>query len=192
MSRCSTSHRGRTVCDALPDFPVVARRPANVAATSAARGAVTRTRMLFQVVRGNVAVLGDASGSVDAITGEGLLSALRQAQALAARSTPANRNATRRSIGRSQRIHAVWRGCCCCSTVIRSYRDALSHCWRDVQRCFAGSCACIWASRAGRASLARGSNVAGWARVTKYPRRHATGRTWPIHFAASGHRERDL
>ena len=43
--------------------------------TSSASGAVTRTRGLREVVRGNVAVLGDASGSVDAVTGEGLLSA---------------------------------------------------------------------------------------------------------------------
>jgi flavin-dependent dehydrogenase len=47
------------------------------------RGAVTRTRSLRTVIRGNVAVLGDASGSVDAVTGEGLLSAFRQAHALA-------------------------------------------------------------------------------------------------------------
>ena len=79
-----TSRRGRGVCDALPDFPEVARRLAKAAATSTARGAVTRTRTLRQVVRGNVAVLGDASGSVDAITGEGLLSGFRQAHALAA------------------------------------------------------------------------------------------------------------
>ena len=83
-----TSHRGRRVRDALPDFPEVARRLANAApastATSTVRGAVTRTRRLRQVVRGNVALLGDASGSVDAITGEGLLSAFRQARALAA------------------------------------------------------------------------------------------------------------
>jgi flavin-dependent dehydrogenase len=79
-----TSHLGRRVCDALPDFPAVARRLANAAPTSTARGAVTRTRTLRQVVRGNLAVLGDASGSVDAITGEGLLSAFRQARALAA------------------------------------------------------------------------------------------------------------
>jgi flavin-dependent dehydrogenase len=47
------------------------------------RGAVTRIRTLREVIRGNVAVLGDASGSVDAITGDGLLSAFRQANALA-------------------------------------------------------------------------------------------------------------
>ncbi|HZD77468.1 MAG TPA: FAD-dependent monooxygenase [Acidobacteriaceae bacterium] len=78
-----TSRPGRRVCDALVDFPVVARRIAGAAPTSKMRGAVTQTRSRRQVIRGNVAVLGDASGSVDALTGEGLLSAFRQANALA-------------------------------------------------------------------------------------------------------------
>jgi flavin-dependent dehydrogenase len=78
-----TDRRGRKLSDALPDFPAVANRLAGAAATSSMRGAVTRTRGLREVIRGNIAVLGDASGSVDAVTGEGLLSALRQAHALA-------------------------------------------------------------------------------------------------------------
>lgn len=78
-----TSSRGRRLCDALPDFPEIAKRLAGVARTSSMRGAVTRTRSLHEVIRGNVAVLGDASGSVDAITGDGLLSAFLQANALA-------------------------------------------------------------------------------------------------------------
>jgi menaquinone-9 beta-reductase len=77
-----TGRRGRKLSDALPDFPAVANRLAGAAATSSMRGAVTRTRGLREVIRGNIAVLGDASGSVDAVTGEGLLSALRQAHAL--------------------------------------------------------------------------------------------------------------
>ncbi|MGA9717350.1 MAG: FAD-dependent monooxygenase [Acidobacteriaceae bacterium] len=101
-----TSHHGRRVCDALPDFPEVARRLVNAAATSTARGSVTRTRTLRQVVRGNVAVLGDASGSVDAITGEGLLSAFRQAQALAdalAAGKPGRYAAAHRQIAKNPR-----------------------------------------------------------------------------------------
>jgi flavin-dependent dehydrogenase len=78
-----TGTRGRRLCDALPDFPAVAERIAGAAMISSVRGAVTKTRSLREVIRGNVAVLGDASGSVDAVTGEGLLSALRQAHALA-------------------------------------------------------------------------------------------------------------
>jgi flavin-dependent dehydrogenase len=75
--------RGRRLADALPDFPAVAHRLAGATCTSSMRGAVSRTRSLREVIRGNVAVLGDASGSVDAVTGEGLLSAFRQAHALA-------------------------------------------------------------------------------------------------------------
>jgi menaquinone-9 beta-reductase len=78
-----TSRHGRRLCDALPDFPEVANRLAGAPRTSSMRGAVTRTRNLREVIRGNVAVLGDASGSVDAVTGDGLLSAFRQANALA-------------------------------------------------------------------------------------------------------------
>src|SRR5260370_3014599 len=50
---------------------------------SAERGAVTVTRKLSQVYRGNVALTGDASGSVDAITGEGLCLSFHQAIVLA-------------------------------------------------------------------------------------------------------------
>ena len=78
-----TSIPGRRLSDALPDFPAVAHRLRGATRTSKVRGAVTRTRSLCEVIRGNVAVLGDASGSVDAVTGEGLLSAMRQANALA-------------------------------------------------------------------------------------------------------------
>jgi len=46
------------------------------------RGAVTMTRRLPRVFRGNVVLIGDASGSVDAITGEGLCLGFRQALAL--------------------------------------------------------------------------------------------------------------
>ena len=41
------------------------------------------TQRLAAVQRGNVALVGEASGSVDAVTGEGLSMAFRQAIALA-------------------------------------------------------------------------------------------------------------
>ncbi len=47
------------------------------------RGAVTVMRQLPRVYRDNVALLGDASGSVDAITGEGLRLAFLQSESLA-------------------------------------------------------------------------------------------------------------
>lgn len=50
---------------------------------SVERGAATATTRLRTVVRGNVALIGDASGSVDAITGEGLCLTFKQAALLA-------------------------------------------------------------------------------------------------------------
>ena len=50
---------------------------------STERGAVTSSRKFNAVYRGRVALVGDASGSVDAITGEGLCLAFRQASTLA-------------------------------------------------------------------------------------------------------------
>jgi flavin-dependent dehydrogenase len=59
------------------------RRLSHAETSSAERGAATVTRRLRQVYRGNVALTGDASGSVDAITGEGLCLSFHQAIELA-------------------------------------------------------------------------------------------------------------
>lgn len=64
-------------------FPLLAARLER-AQMSAERGEITITRSLDRVYRGRVALIGDASGTVDAITGEGLCLSFRQAEALAA------------------------------------------------------------------------------------------------------------
>lgn len=69
--------------EALAEFPALARRLINAELSSVQRGAVTATCSLDQVCRANIALLGDASGSLDAITGEGLGLSFRQALALA-------------------------------------------------------------------------------------------------------------
>ena len=69
---------------ALQDFPELAARLADAAPASASRCAVTSTLRLPRVSRGRVALLGDASGSVDAVSGQGLTLAFLQAEALAA------------------------------------------------------------------------------------------------------------
>jgi len=69
--------------DALPLFPDLARRLEGAATLSEERGAITVTRHLRRVYRGRIALIGDASGSVDAITGEGMGLAFRQALELA-------------------------------------------------------------------------------------------------------------
>jgi flavin-dependent dehydrogenase len=69
--------------EALTRFPLLQARLAGARPSSNERGAVTATSRLRNVQRGNVALVGDASGSVDAITGEGLCQAFHQAAALA-------------------------------------------------------------------------------------------------------------
>jgi len=68
---------------ALPAFPEIALRLRKSETASTERGAISSTRKLRQVYRGRVALVGDASGAVDSITGEGLCLAFRQAQILA-------------------------------------------------------------------------------------------------------------
>jgi menaquinone-9 beta-reductase len=67
----------------LPMFPELFERLKNAAWTSAERGAVSATRRLARIYRGRVLLVGDASGSVDAITGEGLRLCFEQSLALA-------------------------------------------------------------------------------------------------------------
>lgn len=69
--------------DVLPQFPELSRRLARAPAWDAERGGVSAMLRLRRVHQGNVALVGDASGSVDAITGEGLCLVFQQAQALA-------------------------------------------------------------------------------------------------------------
>jgi flavin-dependent dehydrogenase len=64
-------------------FPALRERLEGVETTNRERGSVTATVRLRSVARGNVALIGDASGSVDAITGEGICQSFRQANALA-------------------------------------------------------------------------------------------------------------
>jgi menaquinone-9 beta-reductase len=68
--------------EALRGFPELSRRLKPGAILNGDRGAVSASRRLETVCRGSVALVGDASGSVDAITGEGLCLAFRQAVAV--------------------------------------------------------------------------------------------------------------
>lgn len=66
----------------LGRFPALRERLAGVSATSRDRGAGPLHQRVRGVHRGNVALVGDASGYLDAITGEGMAVALHQAAAL--------------------------------------------------------------------------------------------------------------
>jgi len=68
---------------ALAAFPELAARLAGTEHSAAERGAITVTRKLCRVYRNRVILIGDASGGVDAITGEGLCLAFQQAALLA-------------------------------------------------------------------------------------------------------------
>ncbi|HLN04194.1 MAG TPA: FAD-dependent monooxygenase [Bryobacteraceae bacterium] len=74
--------RHQRIDAALAEFPELRNRIEGAPA-DAERGAVSASRRLRHVARGGVALIGDSSGSVDAITGEGLCLAFRQAEALA-------------------------------------------------------------------------------------------------------------
>ena len=69
--------------EGLQALPGLSARLAGAEAVSTERGATTGNRKLDRVWRGNVALIGDASGTVDAITGEGLGLAFSQAVVLA-------------------------------------------------------------------------------------------------------------
>ncbi|MGB9204474.1 MAG: NAD(P)/FAD-dependent oxidoreductase [Terriglobales bacterium] len=68
--------------DALGEFPDLCARLKDAEHTSSERGAITVMRRLRRVYRGRTVLVGDASGGVDAITGEGLCLAFRQAALL--------------------------------------------------------------------------------------------------------------
>lgn len=67
----------------LAEIPALQKKLQDAKMTSVERGCPTRTLRLRRVTRNNVALIGDASGSADAITGEGLGLAFRQALVLA-------------------------------------------------------------------------------------------------------------
>ncbi len=71
------------VDEALESFPDLAGRLASVEHLSQERGGISAMRKLPVVSQGRIALVGDASGSVDAITGQGLCLAFEQALALA-------------------------------------------------------------------------------------------------------------
>lgn len=78
-----TRRSGLRLDQIVASLPVLRERLGSAPLTSTGRGCLTVTRRLRHVGRENVALIGDASGSVDAITGEGLALGFRQALLLA-------------------------------------------------------------------------------------------------------------
>jgi flavin-dependent dehydrogenase len=69
---------------ALQSFSKLAARLEQAEIVGRTTGAITASPKIGMVQNGNVALIGEAAGSVDAITGEGLSIAFQQAVALAA------------------------------------------------------------------------------------------------------------
>src|SRR6516225_3619355 len=78
-----TSDASLRVQDALSRFPEIEKRLKGAPATTTERGTISALRTLKAVSCGTVALVGDASGSIDAVTGDGLCLAFRQAAFLA-------------------------------------------------------------------------------------------------------------
>jgi flavin-dependent dehydrogenase len=90
-------------------FPDLAERLGDAQPTTSVKGSVSATLRLRAVVGNRAALLGDASGSVDAITGEGLSIAFQQAIALGtalATNDLRSYQAAHRRIGRLPRMMA--------------------------------------------------------------------------------------
>jgi flavin-dependent dehydrogenase len=78
-----TRHHGLRFDAALASFPQLAARLDHATILDGTIGAISASRTLRKVHCGSIALVGEAAGSVDAITGEGLAIAFQQAIALA-------------------------------------------------------------------------------------------------------------
>jgi len=93
--------------EALTHFPALARHLSTAQLAGAPRGSVTLHRKLRRVTTGNVALIGDASGSVDAVTGEGLALCFRQATTLSSALKADNLNLYQQAHRRIQRLPSL-------------------------------------------------------------------------------------
>jgi flavin-dependent dehydrogenase len=76
-------HLGLRLEGALARFPVLAEKLRGAPQTTSELGNATGLRILPAIARGRVALIGDASGTVDAVTGHGLSISFQQAIPLA-------------------------------------------------------------------------------------------------------------
>ncbi len=76
------SHSRLRIDGALREFPAIARRLRDAQPVSAQAGAITSLGRARGVTSGTIALVGDASGTVDGIAGQGLSLAFQQAEEL--------------------------------------------------------------------------------------------------------------
>jgi 2-polyprenyl-6-methoxyphenol hydroxylase-like FAD-dependent oxidoreductase len=97
---------GPRFADLIARHPELHRRLAGARPTSVVRGAISGSSWVAAVTRGRVLLIGDAAGAVDAITGQGLSLAFREAIALAdalAAGDPARYQRAHRALVRTAR-----------------------------------------------------------------------------------------
>jgi len=88
-------------------FPALQERLGDARTSDTARGSISTTLRVKRLTRGNLALIGDAAGSIDAITGEGLSLAFRHAIELSKALSCGNLaqyEATHRSLARTPRV----------------------------------------------------------------------------------------
>jgi len=98
-----TSAPGIPMAKLIDHFPEISRRLNGAHPTISVRGAISGSSNMRSVVRDRFALTGDASGSVDALTGEGMSLGFRQALALSEaleKNDLAHYQVTHRHIGR--------------------------------------------------------------------------------------------
>ena len=97
------------VTDMPEMFPALSSHLRGAEPIGRPRGAISMSTKLPSVISGRIALIGDASGAVDAVTGEGLALAFRQANSLATALAGENLkhyDASHRQIGRLPRLFA--------------------------------------------------------------------------------------
>ena len=92
---------------ALTHFPALRHHLATAQSSGPSRGSITLGRKLRRVATANIALIGDASGSVDAITGEGMALCFRQAAALSLAISNGNLALYQQAHPRIQRIPSL-------------------------------------------------------------------------------------
>jgi flavin-dependent dehydrogenase len=90
--------------EALSHFPALERHLTTAQLSETPRGSITLGRTLRRVTTGSISLIGDASGSVDAVTGEGMALCFRQATALASALKADNLAAYQHAHRRIQRL----------------------------------------------------------------------------------------
>jgi len=147
-------------------FPDLAARIGNADPVSTLRGAITMSRRFARVTGGNVALVGDASGSVDAITGEGFVWRLNRRSRLPMLCQSIGLRTTKPRTRASCEFRGSWLACCSPWIVMIGFAEEQSQRWW-LSRTNSHACSrCMWVrSRLSTpGALTSPSHAASWPR----------------------------